>query len=111
MFRFETDVGTRAERYVLASLLRDASAWSLCATLHPRAFSHEAHGEMYRTIRALIERDEPVTFLTVYHAMLTRRASRALADLEYLHTLASASVEPKHCGFYADMLRAPVHTP
>jgi hypothetical protein len=58
-----------AERFVLAVVLQDGSRFPEIAELLPENFSIEKHGCIFRRMRDLAHRNEPIDYVTVAHEL------------------------------------------
>ena len=102
MIAFENDRRTRAEQFVIASLMQDDLQVRHCSHLCPSDFSHDAHGTFFRGIALARKHYDSVNPLTVrvalfhaWHRDLTQSECSYLAWLEAMH------VVPCHVGVYA----------
>lgn len=103
---FENDIRSRAEQLVLASLLSDNGSARHLTGLRPEHFSHDTHGQIFRTMVELLAKAERVTPESVASTMQGQRKLRNAGLYAYLNALTRLPARPANSGYYAATMRS-----
>jgi hypothetical protein len=93
------------ERYVLGAILTgDPDSENIWNTLEAGAFSIEKHRVIFRRMRALHHRGEPVDRITLATELHTHGELQAVDGLSYLVSLDDGLPRPAHCCRYVEII-------
>lgn len=95
-----------AEQSILGGLLLDCQrGFDRVQPLEPQHFFDARHGDIYRVIRQLIAKRQPVDVITVFESLRDEGKSDEAGGLPYLNSLAQYVPSAAHVHRYAAIIR------
>ena len=95
-----------AEQSILGGLLLDCQrGFDRVQPLEPQHFFDARHGDIYRVIRQLIAKRQPVDVITVFESLRDEGRSDEAGGLPYLNSLAQYVPSAAHVHRYAAIIR------